>query len=76
VGVAGEIGEHRFGPGEGRLGVDEPVLPPERREVRGEGLAATQAVELAEEHQPARRVRVGEPRQEEPPEQAGQHAHR
>ena len=27
MGVAGEIGEHRFGPGEGRLGVDEPVLP-------------------------------------------------
>jgi hypothetical protein len=30
--------------------------------VRGEGLAASQAVEFAEEHQPARRVRVGEPR--------------
>ena len=29
----------------------------------------------AEKHQPTRRVRVGEPRQEEPPEQAGQHAH-
>ena len=43
--------------------------------MRGEGLAATQAVELAEKHQPARRVRVGEPRQEEPSEQAGQHAH-
>ena len=40
VGVAGEIGEHRLGPGEGRLGVDEPVLLPERREMCGEGLAA------------------------------------
>src|ERR1051325_776929 len=28
VGVAGEIGEHRLRPGEGRLGVDEPVLLP------------------------------------------------
>jgi hypothetical protein len=33
VGVAGEIGQHRLGPGEGRLGVDEPVLPAERREM-------------------------------------------
>jgi hypothetical protein len=37
---------------------------------------AAQAVELAEECQPAHRMGVGEPRQEEPPEQAGQHAHR
>ena len=49
VGVAGEIGEHRFGPGEGRLGVDEPVLPAQRREMGGEGLASTQALDLAEE---------------------------
>src|SRR5438445_400379 len=52
VGVAGEIGEHRRGPGEGRLGVDKPVLPPERCEMRGEGLATTQARDLAEERQP------------------------
>ena len=38
--------------------------------MRGEGLPATQALELAEERQPARRVGVGEPGQEEPPEQA------
>ena len=70
VGVAGEIGEHRLRSGEGRLGVDEPVLPAERREMRGEGLSVTQAVEFAEERQPARCVGVGEPGQEEPPEQA------
>jgi hypothetical protein len=28
--VAGEIGKHRFRPGEGRLGVDEPLLALER----------------------------------------------
>jgi hypothetical protein len=61
VGVSGEIGEHRFGPGEGWLGIDEPVLLLEWRKVRGEGLAAMQAVEVAKEHQPARRVRIGEP---------------
>ena len=42
----------------------------------GKGLSVTQAVELAEERQPARRVGVGEPGQEEPPEQAGEHPHR
>src|SRR5437016_520868 len=42
VGVAGEIGEHCLGPGEGRLGVDEPVLFLERREVRSKGLPPTQ----------------------------------
>src|SRR3954463_11712352 len=39
VGIAGEVDEHRLGPGEGRLGIDEPVLPPQRREVRREGWA-------------------------------------
>jgi hypothetical protein len=37
VGVAGDIGEHRLGSSEGRLGVDEPVLLPQRREMGGEG---------------------------------------
>jgi hypothetical protein len=47
----------------------------ERRKVRSKGLPATQAFDLAEERQPARHVGVGEPRQEEPPEQTGQYAH-
>src|SRR6266705_1817513 len=66
MGVAGEIGKHCFWPGEGRLGVDEPVLALERREMRGEGLTTTQVLDLAEEREPARRVGVGECRQEEP----------
>src|SRR5215469_5055919 len=53
VGVAGEIGKHRFRPGEGRLGVDEPSLPLERCETCGEGLAAMQALDLAKEREPA-----------------------
>jgi hypothetical protein len=44
--------------------------------VRGEGLPVTQAIEFAEERQPAGCMGIGEPRQEEPPEQAGQDAHR
>ena len=51
------------------------ILPLEWREVRDKGLAATQAVEVAEERQLTRRVAVGEPRQEEPAEQAGQYWH-
>jgi hypothetical protein len=64
MGVAGEISEHRLRPGEGRLGVDEPVLPPQWREMSGEGLPAPQTLDLPEERQPARRVGVGEAGQE------------
>jgi hypothetical protein len=41
-----------------------------------EGLAATQVPDLTKEREPAPRVGVSERRQEEPPEQAGKHAHR
>jgi len=75
VGVAGEIGEHSFGSGEGRLGINKPVLPLEWREVCSEGLATTQALDLTKERQPTRRMSICESGQEEPPEQAGQHAH-
>jgi hypothetical protein len=76
VGVAGEIGEYRLRPGEGRLGVDEPVLALERCEICVEGLAATQAIDLAKEREPARCMGVGERRQEQPPKQARKHLHR
>jgi hypothetical protein len=75
VGVAGEITEHRLGPGGGRwLGVNEPVLRSEWREVCGEDRLMAQTFELAEERQPARRVGIGEPGHEEPAERAGEHA--
>src|SRR5712671_7517791 len=67
MGVASEVGKHCFRPGEGRLGVDEPFLPFKRCEMCVEGLAMTQALDLAKECQPARRAGVGERRQEEPP---------
>ena len=44
--------------------------------MRSKGLAVMQVLDFAKEREPARRMGVGEPRQEEPPEQAGQHAHR
>src|SRR5271163_3399154 len=52
------------------------VLSSQRREMGSEGRPVAQAIELAKEAQPARRVGVGEPRQEETAEQARQHAHR
>src|ERR1700758_2561517 len=70
VGVAGEIGENRLRPGEGRLGVDEPSLPLERCEMCVEGLAAMQVLDFAKEREPARCMGVGKRRQEQPPEQA------
>src|SRR5499427_10840352 len=76
MGVAGEIGKHGLRPGEGRLGVDEPLLPLERCEMCGEGLTAPQVLDLAKEREPACRVGGGERPQEEPTEQAGKHAHR
>src|SRR6266480_5568472 len=76
VSVAGEVGKHRLGPGEGRFGVDEPVLSFEWREERSKRLPTSQTFELAKERQPARSVGVGEPGQKEPPEQAGEHPHR
>ena len=51
------------------------ALPVERREVRSKGLPPTQTFDLAKKRQPARPMGVGEPRQEEPPEQTGQYAH-
>src|SRR5215471_11718239 len=46
MGIACEIGEYRLRAGERRLGVYEPVLPPQRREIGGEGLSIAQAVEI------------------------------
>src|SRR5262249_56445189 len=70
MGVAGEIGQHRLRPGEGRLAVDKPFLPLERCEMCGKDLAAMEVLDLAKKREPACRVGVDECGQEEPPEQA------
>jgi hypothetical protein len=53
VRVAREIGEHRLGAGEGRLGVDGPTLLADRREVTKEGSPLGKGCEAAEEGKPA-----------------------
>ncbi len=54
VGVAGQIGEHRLRPGEGRLGVDDPALLPDRCEVTQERTPVGEVREAAVEREPAR----------------------
>ena len=44
--------------------------------MRSKGLAVMQVLDFAKEREPARRMSMCESGQEEPPEQAGQHAHR
>jgi hypothetical protein len=61
MGVPGEVSEHCLRPGDGRLGIDKPVLLPQRREMPGAGLATTEVRDLAEEPQPARGVRAPAP---------------
>lgn len=49
VGIAREIGEHRFRTGEGRLGVDDPGLLAERCEVVLEGSGIGESSQRPEE---------------------------
>ena len=58
VSVAREIGEHGFGTGEGRLGVDDPAFVADRREVAQEGPPVSEWREVAEEGKPARVVEL------------------
>ncbi len=76
MGVAGEIGQHGLGPGEGALAIDDPFHAPQRDQVGGEGGAVSQAGVLAEEDQPPLGVGGGELVQEQAAEQAREHAHR
>jgi hypothetical protein len=49
VGVSRQIGEHRFRPGERRLGVHDPTLLAERRQVTEKGTSLAQADVVTEE---------------------------
>src|SRR5215216_1731784 len=49
VGVAAEIGEHRLWPGEGSLGIDDPLDLAQRRQIRREGVALGEWRVIAEE---------------------------
>ena len=76
VGVAREIGQHGLGPAERALGVDDPFGFAQRRQIRREGLRVGESGVIAEELQAAGVVRGDQLLQEQPAEQAREHAHR
>ena len=76
VSVAREIGEHRFGTGEGRLGVDHPTLMADRREMPQEGAPVSEWREAAEEGKPAGVMERDQSGEEQATEQLAEDAHR
>ena len=76
VGVAGQVGKHRLRPGEGRLGVDDPLLPSDGSKVAQEGASFGEVRHGPEEGEPPGVVQRDQPRQKDPSEQLAEHAHR
>ncbi|CAH2409603.1 hypothetical protein MES5069_900004 [Mesorhizobium escarrei] len=67
--VARQIGQHGLRSGERRLGVDEPVLPPQRSQEGIERLRFGEMCAVAEELEMAGSMGLSELGQEEPAEQ-------
>ena len=76
MGVAAEIGQHLLGAAERRLGIDDPVDAPQLVEPVGEGRGLGEAGEVAEEAQLAGVEGGLQVLEEQPAEQAREHAHR
>ena len=75
VGVAREIGKHGFRPGEGSLGVDDPLGAAQRRERGVESALVGERRQIAEEDQAAGLMQGGEAFEKEAAEQAREDAH-
>lgn len=76
VGVTRQIGEHRLGASKRWLGIDDPALLPNGRYMAQECALVGKLRQMAEEAELAALVQSHQPRQEQPPEQTAQHAHR
>ena len=74
MGVAREIGERGFRPGEGSLGVDDPLGAAQRRERGVESALVGERRQIAEEGQAAGLVERGEAFEKEAAEQAREDA--
>src|SRR6516225_5516620 len=61
MGVAAEVGQHLLWPGEGTLGIDEPVRLPQRAEVGLEGCCVGEMLIITEELEVACGVRRSSP---------------
>ena len=75
VGVAAEIGQHRLGAAEGRLGIDHPFGLAERGKPGGEGVGVRESGQVAEEDQRASAMQRAQPLNEQAAKQPGQHPH-
>ena len=75
VGIAAEIGEHRLRPGEGPLGIDDPLDLAQRRQVGREGAPLGERRVIAEEVEAAGIMRRRELLQGQPAEQPREHTH-
>jgi hypothetical protein len=75
MGVAAKIGEDLCRPAEGRLGVDDPLDPPQPGQVSGENDRVGQISEIAEEVELAGLEGLPQVLQEQSPEQARQDPH-
>jgi len=75
AGVSAEIGQHRLGPAEGRLGINHPFGFARRREICGKGLRIRQSTQVAEEGEAPGAMRRHQPFEEQAPEQPRQNPH-
>src|SRR3546814_10175409 len=74
--AAGQIGEHGLGPSERRLGINDPALFADRREVPQESASFGKMREAAKESELAVIVQRAQPGQEQPAEEGTKHADR
>jgi hypothetical protein len=72
VGVARQVGEHRLRSGERGLGIDDPALLANRRQVTEERAPFGEMRQVAEEGELAGMMERDKPGQEQPPEQRAQ----
>src|SRR5215472_3892251 len=70
MGVTGKVGQHLLWPGEGTLGIDEPVRLPQRAEVGLEGCCVGEMLTITEELEVACGVRLAQHSQHAPTKQA------
>ena len=76
VGIARQIGQHGLWPAERALGIDDPFGSAQRCQIRRERLQVGESGMIAEELQMAGFVGRDQLLQEQPAEQAREHAHR
>ena len=75
VGIARQVGQHRFRAGKGTFGIDHPFLPPHGLDPLPKNSGISEVAVIAEELQFTTLVGFAECFEKQAPEQAGQHPH-